>query len=110
MSVLAFLIEELILAGKPPASQQTQHLVAFASAESSRSWILLYATLLLTSFCIRKIVVRSTPRIFELGSLTFAVTLRKIRNTVVKTHNGENAWRVTAWEDSSLLASNLQRP
>ena len=32
-----------------------------------------------------------------------------IPNTVVKTHNGDNTWRATSWEDSSLLASNLNK-
>ena len=34
---------------------------------------------------------------------------RVIPNTVVKTHNGDNTWRATSWEDSSLLASNLNK-
>ena len=33
---------------------------------------------------------------------------RVIPNTVVKTHNGDNTWRATSWEDSSLLASILK--
>ena len=31
-----------------------------------------------------------------------------IPNTVVKTHNGDNTWRATSREDSSLLASILE--
>ena len=32
-----------------------------------------------------------------------------IPNTVVKTHSGENTWRATAWEDSSLPTPNLRK-
>ena len=32
-----------------------------------------------------------------------------IPNTVVKTYRGENTWRATAWKDSSLPASNLNK-
>ena len=32
-----------------------------------------------------------------------------IPNTVVKTYRGENTWRATAWKDSSLPASKLNK-
>ena len=32
-----------------------------------------------------------------------------IPNTVVKTYRGENTWRATAWEDSTLPRSNLNK-
>ena len=32
-----------------------------------------------------------------------------IPNTVVKTHCGENTWRATSWEDSSLPTSKLNK-
>ena len=32
-----------------------------------------------------------------------------IPNTVVKTYRGENTWRATSWEDSTMPASNLRK-
>ena len=32
-----------------------------------------------------------------------------IPNTVVKTYRGENTWRATSWEDSTLPTSNLDK-